>query len=74
MPPSFSPISSHSPACKPAINFDSKRSYMVGDRASTTDGAGGAVERGEKAIPGVVDLPTTESRKLATHYRMMFVK
>jgi hypothetical protein len=55
-------------------DLDAKRSYTVGDRASTADCACGTVECGEKAIPRVIDLPTTEPHKFTAYYRMVFVE
>lgn len=44
------------------------------DRRSTSDGARGPVEDGEKPIPGRVDFATAEPLELSAHGRIMTVK
>src|SRR6185369_16281499 len=46
-------------------DLESERPYVVRDGAGAAHCAGRAVERGEKAIPGGIDLATAEAGELA---------
>ena len=45
--------------------------HAVGDRAGTSNRARGAIEAGEEAIPGSVELLTAEAEEFVTDERMM---
>ncbi len=59
---------------KPCPDFDSKRFDHFDNGASAPYCAGGTVERGEKAVPGRLDLAATELSQLLPHQTIVAVK
>src|SRR5207245_1380695 len=45
--------------------------HDLGDRAGTADGTGGAVEAGEEAVPGHIELGAAEAEELAANQRVV---
>ena len=71
MPPTFSPMTSHSPVWSPARIIDAEGPHALADRLGTADGPGGTVEGGEEAVAGGVHLATPKARDLAARERVV---
>ena len=67
MPPTLPSTCSHSPVCRPARTSMPRSRHGLHDRAGAADRAGRAVEGGEEAVAGGVDLAAAEAGELRAH-------
>ena len=73
MPPTSSPIISHSPVCSPA-RTSIPSGVFLRNRAGATNTARRAIESRKNAVPRCLDLMAAKASEIATDRGVMFVE